>query len=333
MTAADVARESEMLLDKIAAVAWRTRRRHAFTVSIELLSESLVNRVAAWLCHLYRPFFAIPVLLVAAVVLAGVMIGRPAPRGDERIEFTYLVVVTILLCHELGHAAACKAFGARPSSIGFGLYLVFPALYCDVSSAWQLARWKRVVVDVGGLFFQLVATAIFGAVYLVSGTPSIATAVWVSVAIASFCLHPFLKMDGYWLVADAVGVPNLGSQPGRILRNAWARLQGKETEPNPWPKWVSIFLALYTVCAMAFWVWFIHALGPRLAGILSELPGQVSRLATDAWRGDVSIAATAKVATTSLLTLSAFVIVFRAVRRAAALLGSLRRRTSCGGPR
>ena len=58
--------------------------------------------------------------------------------------------------HEFGHAAACRRGGATPGTMGFGLYIVFPAFYTDVSDSYRLDRRRRLWVDLGGLYFNTI---------------------------------------------------------------------------------------------------------------------------------------------------------------------------------
>jgi putative peptide zinc metalloprotease protein len=56
---------------------------------------------------------------------------------------TLLVLAMILTSaafHECGHVSACRYGGARPGVMGFGLYLVWPALYSTVTDSYRLSR-------------------------------------------------------------------------------------------------------------------------------------------------------------------------------------------------
>ena len=57
--------------------------------------------------------------------------------------------------HETGHAAACAYGGGRPGAIGFGVYLLFPAFYTDVTDSYRLSRGGRLRTDLGGLYFNV----------------------------------------------------------------------------------------------------------------------------------------------------------------------------------
>ena len=40
--------------------------------------------------------------------------------------------------------------------MGVGLYLFRPVFYTDLSNAWKLNRKKRIVTDLGGIYFQVI---------------------------------------------------------------------------------------------------------------------------------------------------------------------------------
>lgn len=129
------------------------------------------------------------------------------------------VVILILCClklvHELGHGYACKHYGGYVPEIGVIFILGTPCAYVDTSSAWGFReRWQRIIVNVAGMYFEsLVAIA---AVFAWSLTPpgllhSIAhyTIVLSTVVTILFNANPLLKFDGYYVLSDSLGIPNL----------------------------------------------------------------------------------------------------------------------------
>ena len=76
-----------------------------------------------------------------------------------RLWLAAIAVVKVL--HELGHALACRHFGARPQEMGVLLLAGRPALYCDVSDAWRLpSKWRRMAVSGAGMFVELLIAAV-----------------------------------------------------------------------------------------------------------------------------------------------------------------------------
>lgn len=114
-----------------------------------------------------------------------------------------------LFLHEFGHAAACARFGARHGAIGFALYLIFPALYTDVTDSWRLAKTKRVIVDAGGTYMSLMAATLASLLFLEFKAQIFAQLCFLYGFVVIVNLNPFFRMDGYWVISDVLGVPNL----------------------------------------------------------------------------------------------------------------------------
>ena len=146
------------------AAAGEPAAPRGFWATRPLLPPALVAWVADRLTWLY----AWPAVGLVTAVVIGSLVA--APRGwfsltaaDEAIALGYVMFLGSLVVHEFGHAAACRRFGLAPGAIGFTMYVLFPALYTDVTRAWALTRRQRVVVDLAGNYVQ----APIGAAYLV----------------------------------------------------------------------------------------------------------------------------------------------------------------------
>jgi putative peptide zinc metalloprotease protein len=252
------------LADQVAAIERRQARAPGdFWLRIPFLPARAVVRIAARLAPAFHPAGAAGLLAVTALCLGLVLWqGLSLTFSADAYWLGYALFIASLLVHEFGHAAACARYGARPSEIGFAVYWLFPVFYSDVSAAWRLKRWQRVVVDLGGAYLQAVVAAGYAVAYLLSGWTPLKVAIVMIVYSGLFILNPILKFDGYWLVADALGVVNLGRQPGRILRHAAARLRRRPAEPLPWPAAIAAILAAYTALAVGFWATFAWRLAP-----------------------------------------------------------------------
>jgi putative peptide zinc metalloprotease protein len=146
---------------------------------------------------------------------------------------TLMLLLSVLL-HELGHLAACRYFHCPHGGIRFGLYLIFPVLYADVTPAWRLSRKARVVVDLGGVYFQLLLTIPLFCLHHCTRDP-----LWLLLfleldGMILFAMNPFLRFDGYWVCSDLLGVANLGSRSGRALGVLLHRVAGLRP-PAPVP--------------------------------------------------------------------------------------------------
>ncbi|MCC5623452.1 hypothetical protein [Nostoc sp. CHAB 5715] len=229
------------------------------------LPKATVNRIASYLSVVFQP-------VIACCLLTGVILATAiAPQHDLSLNVTptvfwcgYVLFLVSLLIHELGHASACVRYGAKAGEIGGTIYLIFPAFYSDVSAAWELLRWQRVIVDLGGIFFQLVVAALYVIVYKLSGWEPFKVALILIASSCLFMLNPVFKSDGYWVIADAMGVTNLGQQPLRIFHHFIARLRHQPVQSLPWSMLVTATLVLYTLLSFSIWGYFLWAVLPML---------------------------------------------------------------------
>ena len=128
------------------------------------------------------------------------------------------------LFHELGHASACKYFGVRHGGIGFGLYLNFPVLYTDVIEVWRLKRIERCVVNIAGVYFQTFWLTGLLLGFILTGNDILRYLILIVNLGFIMTLNPFFKFDGYWIVSDFFGVPNLSIRSKELIVYYYKRI-------------------------------------------------------------------------------------------------------------
>jgi putative peptide zinc metalloprotease protein len=229
-----------------------------------LFKEKTVQRMAAPFLFLFHQktfaaVFALSTAFIITVFCTQLNLSRLYHDFSASFAgwFILLNVISIIF-HELGHAAACEKFGARSGDIGFGFYLITPVFYADVSDAWRLSRHRRLVVDLAGIYMQVIYCSIFAGVYLLTGTGFF---LHISFLIASTTLlnvNPFLRYDGYWALSDLINIPNLRGNSLKTTRQFFRSVVGK---PNTWKRGAkNIFLVFYAVISVAFIVYFMFAM-------------------------------------------------------------------------
>ena len=133
------------------------------------------------------------------------------------------------LFHECGHAAACRYGGARPGVIGMGVYVVWPAFFTNVTDAYRLGRAGRIRTDLGGVYFNAIFSVGLAVIYLATGyQPLLAAVLLVHIEIVQQLL-PSLRFDGYFILADLIGVPDLFRRIGPVLRSL---VPGRPADPQ-----------------------------------------------------------------------------------------------------
>jgi putative peptide zinc metalloprotease protein len=202
--------------------------------------------------------------------------------GWLAIVLSYLLVKSL---HELGHVLACIRWGAHCKEIGVMFLFFMPCLYCDTTDSWKLAsRWKRAAISAGGIYVEL-WIAIFAAwVWLFSDDPfwsTFAASTLFVCTIGTLMINgnPFFRYDGYYLLSDIWGVPNLSEQSARALRRmlivtlGGRRIERNEFDANPWLlAGFAIATQFYRTVMLVLLLWYAwYSLVPMGLGAIAIL--------------------------------------------------------------
>ncbi|HEX3685735.1 MAG TPA: hypothetical protein VHU83_24605 [Bryobacteraceae bacterium] len=250
-----------------------------------LIGPDRVSALSRKLTWLYRcPAFAGLALLCLASHIA-VYRGIPhrffLPHGSALL--VVVLCLASIVAHELGHAAALRRFGAAPGRIGFGLYVLLPALFADVSLVWRLPRRQRYVVDLGGVYFQQIAFALFAGLALACGSSECLAVCYAIDTMSIVALNPIFRFDGYWLLTDWLGIGNLQGLALNYLKHLVFRPAGRSrTRLQGLSKSKSfVFIVYAAICnlflaAVALYSWtYLHRLA---SAVFHGLPYQLSNI-------------------------------------------------------
>jgi putative peptide zinc metalloprotease protein len=181
-----------------------------------------------------------------------------------------VVAVTVLSAgfHEFGHAAAARRGGATPGVMGAGLYLVWPAFFTDVTDSYRLGRGGRVRTDLGGLYFNaIVAVAITG-IWWATGYDALLLVVATQILQMLHQLTPLVRFDGYHVLADVTGVPDLFHRirPTLLGLLPWRWRHPETTVLKPWARAVVSVWVLVVVPMLLFSLFTMVVTLPRILG-------------------------------------------------------------------
>jgi putative peptide zinc metalloprotease protein len=199
-------------------------------------NPQITKRLTAPFTMLFRPWLLWPILAAFLAVCWFVLIHKgvasathQAFHNPELLLLVFVLSIASAGFHELGHASACRYGGGTPGGMGMGLYLVWPAFYTDVTDAYRLPRRDRLRTDLGGLYFNtIVSVATIGA-WLVWHVDALLLLVAVQLIEMVKQLSPMIRADGYHILADATGVPDLYAHIGPTLKRL---LPGHGREPS-----------------------------------------------------------------------------------------------------
>jgi putative peptide zinc metalloprotease protein len=139
----------------------------------------------------------------------------------------------LTFAHELGHAAVLTHHGRRIGGAGFMLYFGSPSFFVDASDSLMLDRGPRMLQSAMGPIFELVlagaASIVLFALPEIGAAPLLYRFALINYYVIALNLVPLLELDGYWLLADAIQVPDLRPRSLRFVRHdLWHKLRRRE---------------------------------------------------------------------------------------------------------
>lgn len=246
-------------------------------------SPKLTRRLTAPLAFLFRPWIMWPVVAAFGAVFWFVLIQKGVASATAQAFHQPLLLLLVFVLavasagvHELGHAAACRYGGATPGGMGMGIYLVWPAFYTDVTETYKLPKRSRLRVDLAGLYFNALIADLTMAVWLVVRTDALLLLIALQILQMVKQLSPVIRADGYHILSDATGVPDLFSHIGPTIRRL---LPKHRNEPSA--------LTGRARAIVTVWVLIVvPVLLSMMVGAVLVLP----RVATSAWDSGRAIA-------------------------------------------
>lgn len=207
----------------------------------------------------------------------------------DRFDTSWLITIAITVSvvkvlHELGHAYVATWLGSRVSTIGVAFIVLWPVMYTDSTDAWRLrSKRERTLIDASGVIVELglASIATFVWAFLPDGAArdvafTLAATSWIlSLAIN---LNPLMRFDGYFLLSDAIGIPNLQGRSFEYCRWHLRETLFKLDAPKPescsrrrevfyvgfaWAVWI-YRLFLFIGIALLVYHMFFKALGIAL---------------------------------------------------------------------
>lgn len=270
-----------------------------------LIKDRFVERICSRMSFLYDPlsvFFTLALIIASRFLLYSTIdwhFYRQLVLDFSATEYlaSLGLLIVVVLIHEFGHAAAQINFGLPAGGIGFQIYHFMPAFFADVDASWSLKPKQRAVVDVGGIYFQSLAASVLYIIYLNTDFSPLLATVLISDVLSLITLNPFLRFDGYWLLADALALPNLHTLSSNLMKHYFKRLSGKDVAQEGIPAMGRARLAavmVYAVLKDCFLVVIAFMIVSNVAQLYSGAASTLSQFASRCMEGlrtyDVALA-------------------------------------------
>ncbi|MDR1898242.1 MAG: hypothetical protein LBR10_15805 [Prevotellaceae bacterium] len=268
----------------------KTKKEDSLLFKIELVSKKQVEKFSNLLKYLFRKYLIIVFLSIflAFEVLFVIFSSELLNLGTLNIYFVVGIIGLMLVfsfIHELGHASACKYFNVEHGEVGFGLYLNFPVFYTDVSNVWKLPKQQRIIVNLAGVYFQIIILNFIFCAYFLTYNNFIKYFIIASNIGLLSTLNPFFKFDGYWIASDLLGVANLRRRSREFISYMFNRLFKRNIQRKPYllmmKKKEKIFMAIYSIVVNFFFAFYVFYIIPVfLYSFFLIFPNNVTQLVT-----------------------------------------------------
>jgi putative peptide zinc metalloprotease protein len=195
--------------------------------------DKFLTRTLPYIRFIYSKQFA---LILAALSLLGlILVARQWDSFVNTFSYAFTLEGLILfsltlfitkIFHELGHAYTAKYYGVKVPSMGVAFLVMWPVLFTDTSESWKLvSRRSRLAIGSAGMIAELGLAGFATLLWSFLPEGPIKSAVFFIAAISwiftlAINFNPFMRWDGYYLLADYLGIQNLQDRAFKYAR--WA---------------------------------------------------------------------------------------------------------------
>ncbi len=215
-------------------------------------------------------------IIVAALVVFILNVGRVHPTLDNFFSFKNLALIwvtTILIksIHELGHGLTCKHFGGEVHEVGVMFMVFTPYFFVNVSDSWVMPnRNHRMLISAAGIYVELILAAFATFLWAIVQPGPVQDFLFNVMVIASFSTlvfnaNPLMRFDGYYIMTDAMEVPNLQAKSRALVNFKMKQLLfGATDDPvlarMPLPRKRFALFYTYAILSWVYGYYIIYSL-------------------------------------------------------------------------
>ena len=227
---------------------------------IKLLPANAAAALALPFSYFFKATYFWYLFTILSIICATIVVGYidtyDLNSPFENVIHLILLALPVVFIHELGHVAACRPAGIKNGEIGLGIYLIFPVFYSDISNLWTATKQQRIIANLAGAFNQCLYAIIMYGIYYFTENKIFLTVSILIIIDGVYQLYPFVRSDGYWILSDALSIPNL-QQKGKynllnLFTGRWSKLKAHtKTE---------LFILSYSIINLGFILFYIYLL-------------------------------------------------------------------------
>ena len=261
--------------------------------------DPLLKKISPWLRPLTGPLFGLLWLITGTFAL-GTLFSHWQEFHAESAGFfapanlllIWLIWLGLKILHELFHALVCYRYGGRIHEAGILFIIFMPFTYVDATSSWNFpAGRQRLHVAAAGIFSELAVAWIALLVWAAhpdttTGLIAHRTVIVAGISSLLFNGNPLMRFDGYYILSDLVGIPNLYQLGLQSTKEQWARLllNIKTTSSvDALPPGKKVFIRVYGVMVYIWRFLVLASLGYMASKLFGGLGILISLAALLVW--------------------------------------------------
>jgi putative peptide zinc metalloprotease protein len=232
-------------------------------LKMAVIPPTVTNAITGFFSVLYFPPVIVLILAAAAAAHIWLYLIHGVGRSVHDVLYSPGLILILFVAfvlsaafHEIGHGAGLRYGGGTVRAMGAGLYLVYPVFYTDITDAYRLGRGGKLRTSLGGFYFNLIFSLGVLGLYAITHAEFLLIVMALIDLEIVYQMLPFVRMDGYWILADLTGIPDFFSQMGAFVRSIFGKREGEIADLKPWAKTIFILYMIIVIPVIAALVFF-----------------------------------------------------------------------------
>jgi putative peptide zinc metalloprotease protein len=205
-------------------------------IKFTLINPDLfVEKILSKTNFIYSPIF---IIILSLYIVFGIslyiikfspwesnLVTNSTSKNINILLILYLITILASWLHEMAHAVTCKKYGGKVNEIGMIILYFRPGLFCNISDSYLFKEKKhRIYVSIAGIILDLVVWStilIIGYAFSIKGVDIYFIPLFGLYGLITIFLefNPLIKLDGYYVLTEFLGIYNLREKSYRYLKN------------------------------------------------------------------------------------------------------------------
>lgn len=280
-----------------------------FLQSVHTRVRPIFNRPLLWATVIF--------IILGTVLFAGEFVTIFGNKSNFEILgstvvgffFYYFVALApVIAIHEIAHGLALVHYGGEPGEMGTGLFYFGPMFYTETTDAWTLEKRHRMMIYLAGNISTLLIGSVIAFALLFVKFPQPASLMLTMVAFYCFNMSLFnfappFETDGYYVLSDALNMPNLRQESygyvGSLFKRAFGA-RAKSKSPGLTTRKKCILIA-YAMLSVGWIMYIVFETSLFLTYMSQDVTVVLSNILHAIWTSQAVPAAVAVIAVASVL--------------------------------